>query len=235
MRKISIVENEEIELNRLKAALEEYFASNKIECNISCYNSAANFLKNDTHDDDILFLDILMPGMNGIELAKEIRKGNESVAIIFVTNLASYAIKGYEVNSFDFIIKPFNKLHLNNTMNKLMRYLDLFDNKNITLKSKSNVKVVRLASVSYIEIDSHLITYHFGDDEPFIVWGTLSEELKKLDDSFVRPNQYTLINIKHITSIDSSEIRIRDKCIFISRKYKKEVTNKIMEYYKKAV
>ena len=233
--KVAIVENETEEANKLKISLIEYGLKNNITFNIFNYASGIEFNEKKDYQFDCIFLDILMPSMNGIELANQIRKINNKVEIIFVTNMANYALKGYEVNAFDFIIKPFNKVHLFQTLDKLINVIKAKVEKNITLKNGSNIKVVALSSITYIEIESHLIIYHFIDGKEFDCWGNLNAELNKLDESFLKPNQKTIVNLKYIDQMNGNEIIIDKKIIQLSRKYKKEVLNKIMAYYNKLV
>lgn len=232
MYKIAIVENEIDQATSLKDALDEYQKKTHNSFQIDIFLNSYQYLESkDAYSFDIAFLDILMPGLNGMDLAKEIRKHDSDLDIIFVTNMSNYAINGYEVSAYDFILKPFNKEHLFKTLDNLLTSRDLRKKRYITLKSKDGVEVVSLDDIIYVDISAHLISYHLSDDKVINKWGNLSEEQALLGDSFIKPNQYTLINIKRIRSIKGDMISLLNKEIPISRKYKKEVNDALLSYY----
>ena len=232
MIKIAIVEDEISEAEKLKEAIKKFGASKGVEFEIYLFPSALIFL-NDFHKGfDLIFLDILMPNMNGLELARTLRKTDGRVQIIFVTNLANCAVNGYEVDALDFIVKPFNTEHLKKTLEKFLGIYNNLRNDFVALKNRNVVKVVALSDILYIDIVSHCITYHFGDNETFCVWGNLEDELKRLNSkSFVRINAYSVINLKKITGIDGNYVRVGDAQLQITRTYKKKVEQQMTDFY----
>lgn len=233
--RIAIVENEQSDIDILLKTLNEYFKDKSYSFDVNVFTSGSEIVNSNDFNYDIFFLDILMPGLNGMEVAKLIRKSNESTQLIFVTNMINYAIKGYEVKAFDYILKPINKLHLFSTLDKVLDYLKTNAEKQVLLKNKSKVLVVPLSNIKYISIDGHLITYHFSDGTEFECWGNLSEEQAKLGEWVIRVNQNVLINCKRISSIDKKEVFIDNVPFKISRSYQKEAYQKIMDYYRRQV
>lgn len=233
MYKIAIIENEEKDYNLLKEKLKKYELESSSCFNVSVFTSAYQFLDCNSKDFDIAFIDIQMDGMDGMSLACKIRENNTNIDIIFVTNMANYAIKGYKVNAYDFIVKPVNQTHLNNTMDSLLKSRKLRNSKSISLKCKDQIIVVETSNIIYIEVESHLVSYFLSDGRKIEKWSTLKDERQQLDETFIKPNQYTLVNIKWIESVEDDYLLVKDKKIPISRKYKKEVTDAVMAYYKK--
>lgn len=236
MIRIALVENDSKDMASLREAIKNYLEINNLsDCEISEFNNALSFLDNKTNF-DLAFLDILMPNMNGMDLAKKIRESNDMMLIVFVTNLMNYAIKGYEVNAIDYIVKPVNKDHLFKTMDKALKAISSIEKVMITLKNKSSVKVVDSNDVAYLEVSSHLITYHFMGGETFEVWGTLKEEMEKLNaNEYIRINNSQVVHIKLITFFDANKVNISKETLYFSRSYKKDAYNAILDYFSSRV
>ena len=105
----------------------------KISFDIFLFKNAFDFLDKKERF-DLLFLDIMMPGIDGMSLANRIREFDESVIIVFVTNMSAYAIKGYEVNAFDYIVKPIAKTHLFKSLDRIIKIFSSKNNKEHPLK-----------------------------------------------------------------------------------------------------
>lgn len=114
MVKIAIVEDSLSDANRMQEYLERWRASEGEEIQVSIFQRAWDFLSSFNGQFDIIFLDIMLPDKNGVDTAKCIRKVDESVIIVFTTNMKQYAINGYEVNALDFVLKPirYNRFEL---------------------------------------------------------------------------------------------------------------------------
>lgn len=106
MIRIGIVDDEKQERDQLKQALARFGAENGTELNIQEFDCAAVYLAAQDRDFDILYLDIDMPQMSGMELAAKIRETDQDVILIFCTNLQQFALNGYSVGALGFIVKP---------------------------------------------------------------------------------------------------------------------------------
>ena len=120
MIRIGIVDDEKQERDQLKQALARFGAENGTELNVQEFDCAAVYLAAQDRDFDILYLDIDMPQMSGMELAEKIRETDQDVILIFCTNLQQFALNGYSVGALGFIVKPI-----------------LIDSRRITLKTGS--------------------------------------------------------------------------------------------------
>ena len=106
MRNIAIVDDDENIRQQLQSYLKKYTENFGEDFVVSEFSIPEAFLTNYKSNYDVVFMDIDMPGMNGLQAAKRLRELDEKVVLIFVTNLAQYAIKGYEVAATDFVVKP---------------------------------------------------------------------------------------------------------------------------------
>ena len=110
MINIAFVEDDLNFLELFNSFCDEYAADNKLDFNYHHFGNAEVFLeKCKTTAFDLVFMDIELPGLNGMETSKKLRQMDSKVVIVFVTNMASFAIEGYQVNAFDFILKPLVK------------------------------------------------------------------------------------------------------------------------------
>ena len=106
MIRIGIVDDEKQERDQLKQALARFGAENGTELNVQEFDCAAVYLAAQDRDFDILYLDIDMPQMSGMELAEKIRETDQDVILILCTNLQQFALNGYSVGALGFIVKP---------------------------------------------------------------------------------------------------------------------------------
>lgn len=106
MIRIGIVDDEKQERDQLKQALARFSAENGTELDVQEFDCAAVYLAAQDRDFDILYLDIDMPQMSGMELAEKIRETDQDVILIFCTNLQQFALNGYSVGALGFIVKP---------------------------------------------------------------------------------------------------------------------------------
>lgn len=122
--RIAIVEDDQIANARLVDYLKKYQDESKIEMQVKSYPNSSLFLNGYNGNFDIIFMDIELPDMNGLDAIKRIRERDSDVMVIFVTNMAQYAVKGYEVQAFDFIVKPVQYYSFEKKLTLAIKQLD---------------------------------------------------------------------------------------------------------------
>ena len=120
---ITLIDDDIKALTHLQAELNDYLKKQNIDFFIKTFQSGLDFLANPPVT-DILFLDVEMPGMNGIDVAKEVRKTNSEMVILFCTNYRQFAINGYEVNALGYMVKPIEAYSLSTNMQHALLYLE---------------------------------------------------------------------------------------------------------------
>jgi len=214
-------------LSKLKDMLEAIFIKYDLD---GCIKFATNqigdlisFVNN--NNIEVLFLDIdLNSKYNGIELAKEIRKSNKFVYIIFITGHFEYIISAYECKTFDFIQKPFSQTRLESTILRL--FDDINANTTQFIKLNNNHKLVNQNLVNYIQKDGMRAIYSMnsGNIESY---GSFKKITNSLPNNFVRCHKSFIVNIDNISNIDLKSNTIffkdsEDSTCFIGPKYKND-------------
>ena len=124
MIRIAIVEDEESYVKELTGYLKEYQNTYKEELEITVYRDGDGITSNYRAQFDIILMDIQMKFMDGMSAAEEIRKQDSEVVIMFITNMTQYAIRGYEVDALDYILKPVSYFAFCQKLSRLAQFLD---------------------------------------------------------------------------------------------------------------
>lgn len=157
--KFLIIEDDDSDFSRLKQLLDDYASDNHIDFKIFRCNSGEKFNDNLEIGYDLAFFDIDLKDSNGIDLSKKLRSIDKNVGIVFITNLAQFAIKGYEVDALDFIVKPvaYYDFYL-----KMQKILSRVKKKGVELIISNQNDFIKINSddLMYVEIRHHSISYH---------------------------------------------------------------------------
>jgi len=232
MLSIGILEDEKARSDELIGFLERYKAEHSdFSYTVDVFTTGGKLIFDYKKNYDLLFMDIRLPDMLGIDAAREIRKIDENVMIVFVTNLTQYAIDGYEVDAFDYLLKPllYGPFSL-----KLKRILNILNRKSekrwLTLRTKQEVYRLDAASILYIEVSGHDLIFHTDDGE-YRVWGTLSKYEHELEgEPFSRCNACYLVNLKYVSSVKGLTVLVKDHALGMSRNRRKDFMEDLARY-----
>jgi DNA-binding LytR/AlgR family response regulator len=232
MYHIAVVEDDKNDRNVLKTYVERYGQENGHNFKITEFENAITFLTRYNPVYDIVFIDILMPHMDGMEAAGKLREVDSSVPLVFITNMSNYAVKGYSVNAVDFVVKPVSYFNFSAMLSKVLRLVENSAGAIILKTSEGKIKV-NIDRVSYIDVLDHQVCYH-TDGGDFTVWESLKEAEAKLpQDRFAKCNNYCIVNLKYVDGINDGYVKVKDNEIHVSRSKKKEFTDRLLAYYGK--
>ena len=152
---------------------------------------------------DVLFLDIIMPGENGIKIAKEIRQQDSSVKIVFLTATDEYALQSYSVRAYDYLLKPVSGEQFEALMDSLLADLEHEENSTILLRCKDGITRVVPSRIEYCEVVHRTLFLHMQNGEVLESSGTMEELSHSLElyCAFLRIHRSYLINLNHIRKI----------------------------------
>lgn len=180
---------------------------------------------------DILFLDICMPGMDGIKTAERIRNEKKDVKIIFITSSNEYYPQAYEVFAFNYILKPLDSDKLYRILDQALDELKRESNQKICISYKSRVYSIDYRDILYIESRDKFILFHKTDGGTLQCYGKLDTIEKELPpESFIRCHKSFIANTSHITEMGGNYFGIGQVVISISKKYLKLARERYYTY-----
>lgn len=228
--KVVIVDDEKKEREVLETYFKNLVREIREEITIEAYGTGEELLESYDYSYDMVCLDIDLEGMNGIEVAKKIRKTDEKVVIIFVTNMAQMAIRGYEVQAWDFVLKPVNYYSFAMKVRNAFDVIRTRKSKNILLNTLTGCQKVYSDDIFYVEVVGHYLYYH-------TVNGTFKQKasLKSVEEklaglSFKRCNNCYLVNLRHVDCVSKQDLQIAGNWLKISRPKRKEFLQALANY-----
>lgn len=222
MFNLAIVEDEDADAERLQSLLEKYAAEEKVTFSISRFRTAKNFLQNYRSVYSIVFMDICLPDLSGMEAAAQLRKTDKTVSLIFVTNMTGYAQKGYEVNALSFLLKPVGYRDVYLKVKKALAVSVVKEPHNFIITLANGVIPVSTDKLIYVEVIGHKLKYHL-EGEVHEVSGSLSEVEKQLEKfGFLRCNSCYLVNPMHVVGVKGLELQVGNETLKISRPKRKK-------------
>lgn len=180
---------------------------------------------------DILFLDIFMPGLDGIRTAQQIRAIYKDLLIIFITTSKDFYPQAYEVFAFNYVIKPFSREQLYTVLQRALEAVSKTDNYKILIQYKGISHTVDCRDILYIESQSRLLLFFLADGNVLRCYGKLDEmewELPK--QYFLRCHQSFMVNLSYVSEMGDKYFRVGKSLISISKKYWKDAKDKYYAY-----
>lgn len=206
MHKVLIVEDSPTEARTLATFIERYGETHGEKFQVTHLETAVDYVAGSIGRFDLVFMDIDLPGINGMEAAQLMRAVDEKTPLIFVTNLAQYAVRGYEVNALDFVVKPVSYADFSLRMDKALRALARQTTRNVVIRSQDGLSIVSVSEVAHVDISNHDLVYHLADGDTVRVRGSLGTVERELADTpLIRASNGSLVNIDFIQTIRADE------------------------------
>lgn len=225
-----IVEDDKDSSELLCAYLRDYGEKRKCEFTVTCFYDALEFLERFGSNYDFIFMDIELPHMDGMEAVRRIRKVDPDVIVIFVTNMAQYAVKGYEVSALDFIVKPVKFEAFCMKMDRAVSRLEISHGKDIWITDRNSKRRLRSSEILYIEVAHHNVIYHTAGGDYSVV-DQMYNVCREFDGlPFALCNRCFLVNLEHVTSVEEFSVTVGGHQLQISRNKKKAFLESLNEY-----
>lgn len=228
---IAIVEDNEREKNRLAECIACYMERVKRPYKIQWFTNSESFIDNYSARFDLVFMDIQLPGMDGLRVCKKLRDFDTEVPIIFVTNMAQYAAKGYVVDALDFIVKPISYDNFQLAMSRAIERIDRRDTVTVTARIDNGFVKMPVSTILYVEVFNHDLIYH---TESGIVktYGALKTvENLLIQAGFFKCSRCQLVNIKYVTALKGQTVVLGKEEVTISRLRRKDFLAAVANYF----
>lgn len=223
MLNVALVEDSHEDEELFQTAFTTFVQENQLSAQLHVFETGHEFLSCPGGKYDLIFMDIELPDMNGIDVSRELRKKDARAVLVFLTKMGQFAINGYEVDAIDYILKPLDLGIFNLKMKKFIRHALQSQRSDIAISFYGSSRIIRSEDIVYIEVLKHDITYHtiVGN---FSQRRTLKEAEAQLRNCFfVRLSNCYLVNLRHVARIDKYELTLDNGDILqISRSRRKE-------------
>lgn len=230
MIRVALVDDEESSIRQLKEYLMQYQKERNVTMQIETFLDGDEIVENYKAEYDMIILDIEMRFMDGMTAAQLIREKDPEVVIIFITNMAQYAIKGYTVNATDYVLKPVSYFSFSQRLDKVINRINRKVNKFIAVSIKGGTVKLYISDICYIESQGHRLIFHTKEQE-YVTFATMKEVEEKLKDmDFFRCNKGCLLNLSYVDGVMDGCVIINGDRLAISRARKKDFTEALTNY-----
>ena len=230
MYRIAIVEDDRNFIEELQTYLEQYAQEEKQEFEISVFYDGAEILENYEPNYDLILLDVEMPKVNGMDAAEKIREVDENVVLMFITNMAQYAIHGYAVGALDFVMKPITYYTFSMKVKRALKRVQKKEMPSILLTLSDGVKKLEVCQIYYVEVQNRMLHYHTKEGE-FVVRASLqSAETMLPSNVFAKCNHWYLVNLMHVTEVRKNVAVVGPYELEISRRNRAGFLKALTEY-----
>ena len=230
--KIAVVDDEAAMREQLVSYITRFGSENGLELTTGIFPSGDAFWESFQRDWDIILFDIDMPGTNGIDTARKVRQADEAVTILFITNVAQYAINGYEVDAVDYVIKPIGYYDFALKFTKALRRAGRQSGRRLLLDTTRGQVAVEAREILYVEAKGHYLLYKTAQAE-HLVRGSISEHEKSLRPyHFERVQKSFLVNLARIENIKTAELTVGGFTVPTSKLYRGGLMMAYLRYIK---
>lgn len=210
--RIAICEDNQEHADILKRMVERWAERKNIEIDIGYYKSGEQFLfyMNEDAHYDLAFLDIQLERMNGLQLAKLIRKEDKTIFLVFTTGEKNRAVQGYEVSAFRYLVKPLRENEVIEALNKISIMLDETKKEVILINCNDVVRRIYKSDIFYVEVDDHYIILHTKQEKI-----RFKAKLKEFEEQFQEPqfckcHRSYIVNLHYVSKISKDGLEIEN-------------------------
>ena len=228
---VAICEDEGYILEDLRKKVEKYINRKSLDASIKTFTSGEELLKAKKKL-DIILLDLMLPGIDGLEVARQISGRSR---IIFVTSYREYAVEAFDANAVHYLVKPVTEERLFSALDRAVNQTEQMDNQALTLIKSGKTQVILIRDILYCEVFNHQVRIHTVHGT-YDYFGTLDMLEAKLDERFFRCHRSFVVNMNCVAGQEKGvAILINGERIFISRRKQADFMQKLLNFLKNEV
>ena len=231
MVRIAIVEDDRAYAEKLQGYLEQYRAEHQAALHCRVFHDGLAFLEGYHLDFDILLMDIEMPMLDGMSAARRVREADPHVVIMFITSMAQYAIRGYEVGALDFILKPVSYAVFSQKLQKAVRLANRNRQEHLLLPMTGTQRRVSIPLILYVEVAGHQLQIHTETGIHCVSLPLKKLEAELAGHPFAKCNQCYLVNLRHVEEFRGNTVVVGGHTLQVSRPRRKDFQIALTNYY----
>ena len=217
--KIALVEDNEMHRAKISEEIQKYFEERGEAYELRSFGNGSDMLDHyySVGGYDLLLLDIQLPGMDGVSLARQVRQNDAKVIIVFITNITAYAVQGYSVNALDYILKPINRISFRNTLDHVCELFRQRTEHYISVTTGEGLFKLDISQIYFIETEKHAVRLYYTKGSFHIneTLKSMEEKLKKAP--FSRCNNCYLVNLAHVEKVKKDIVIVAGHELSFSR------------------
>ncbi|PWG66956.1 DNA-binding response regulator [Bifidobacterium callitrichidarum] len=236
MIRIAIVDDDDTDAARTTEMIERYYAEREDGTRgkaytITRFTDGESFLDDYKAEFDAMFLDVEMPGIDGLETAHRLREIDSHVVLVFTTKMAQYAAVGYDVDAIGYLVKPIDYFGFALKMRKVEDLVAKRQGVTIPLTVGTGTQFLSSHDVRYVEVLGHEVIYH-TEKVAYKVWSSLKEAAALLEPvHFAASNRYCLVNLEWVQAVNGDTVVVDGQTLPVSRSKRKPLMQALAAYY----
>lgn len=232
---VAVVEDEAKDRELLTGYLQQFAKDQQLEIKITAFSDGIGIISPYRGGYDIIFLDIQMGYVDGLTAAQKIREKDENVILIFITNLAQYAIKGYSVGATNFLLKPVTYFAFSEELKNALVKLGKKQKTTVLLHSDEETIRINIADILFAETVGRSLVLHTHQGEYRLNDTLANLEVKFADPRFFRCHRGYLVNLYCVERVRNNDILIHQTVIPLSRYKRQEFEDALIKVMGEAI
>lgn len=233
MLKLAICDDDPFMEKEITDHISKYMAEkNRMPYCVSSFSNGRSLLETDCNF-DLIFLDIQMERPDGMETARMLRKRKNHSLMVFVTVLEEYVFDAFEVEAFDYLIKPLDNDHFRRTMDRALKSLEQQTTKSIVVRRGNSCEVIPLAQIMYCEVQGRKLYIHQSSGKITDYYDRLENFERRVDGRFFKCHRSYLVNFDYVLGCNAGQLTLsQGDVIPVSRLRERDLTQALLHYMK---
>ena len=228
---IALIDDDDADARVTASMIDRYFDGDASRYAVTRFADGDSLLRDYKASFDLMFLDVEMPGTDGVTVARRLRVVDDQTVLVFTTKMAQYAVEGYDVDAIGYLLKPLNYYAFAIKMRKAEDIVARRRSVTVPLTVGSETVFVPSADIRYVEVLDHALLYHTGEGIRK-VWASLKDAAETLEPvGFVPVSRYCLVNLEWVRAVHGDDVDVDGERVRVSRSRRKSLMQALAAYH----